>query len=539
MTPNSQIHRQLELAVAHHRAGRLPEAEAIYRRVLSSQPKNTDALYLLGLVTQLTARYAESVELFQRAVRVNPKSAKYWVNLALSVGGMGLGRTGEAIEALRKAVALDPNIPEAWSNLGNEYRNDSRFEEARQCYAKALALRPNFADAQLNLGVTLQETEQSFAPALDAYEKAIAMQPDFALAHWNLGFALLLLGDYSRGLAEYEWRWRTNTVSAPRNFHQPQWTGETLQGRRILIHAEQGLGDAIHMARYIPLVARRGGKVILECPGPLVRLFRQLPGLTEIVHYGDPLPHFDIHCPLMTLPLVFHTTLDTIPAEVPYIKPDPQLVAHWQQKMPPDPTRPRVGLVWAGAPANKNDRNRSMSLQELAPLAEIKSARFFSLQKGPAAAQTARPPKGMELIDFTQEFTDFADTAAMTANLDLVIAVDTSVAHLAGAMGRPVWIMIPFMPDWRWLRERSDSPWYPTVKIFRQSRQRKWPEVVQKITEALNAFSPSFPSPGTPGEPSLSSSGSFGTMGGGLSTALLSTPPPSRAAPGEGLKKTL
>jgi len=490
LTPTSQIHRQLELAVTHHRAGRLPEAEAIYRRVLSSQPKNTDALYLLGLITQLTARYAESVDLFERAVRVNPKSAKYWVNLALSAGGMGLGRTKDAIEALRKAIAIDPNIPEAWSNLGNEYRNESQFEEARRCYTKALALRPNFADAQLNLGVTLQETEPTFAPALEAYEKAIAMQPDFALAHWNLGFALLLLGDYPRGLPEYEWRWRTNTVSIPRNFPQPQWTGEPLQGQRILIHAEQGLGDAIHMARYVSLVAQRGGKVILESPGPLVRLFRHLPGLSEIVHFGDPLPHFDIHCPLMTLPLVFRTTLETIPAPIPYLKADPQLTAHWQQKMPPDPNRPRIGIVWAGAPNNKNDRNRSMSLDHLAPLAQVKNARFFSLQKGPAAAQTARPPKGLDLTDFTQEITDFADTAAIAANLDLIIAVDTSVAHLAAALGKPTWIMIPYMPDWRWLRDRSDSPWYPTLKIFRQSRNRTWREVIEKITEALKTFAP-------------------------------------------------
>lgn len=488
MISKPDIQRQLQIAVTHHRAGRLAEAEAIYRRVLASQPKNTDALYLLGLVTQLTARFAESADLFQRAVRVNPKSAKYLVNFALSAGGMGLGRTHEAIEALRKAVAIDPNIPEAWSNLGNEFRNDQRFQEARECYEKALALRPDFVDAQCNLGVTLQETQPTFGPAIAAYEKAIAMQPDFALAHWNLGFALLLLGDYSRGLPEYEWRWRTNSVSIPRNFSQPQWTGETLAGKRILIHAEQGLGDAIHIARYLPLVAQRGGKVILECPGPLVRLFRQLPGLSEIVNFGDPLPQFDVHCPLMTLPLVFKTTLETIPAQIPYLKPDPQLAAQWAEKMPAEPGSPRIGLVWAGAPGNKNDRNRSMSLQELAPLAEVKNAQFYSLQKGPAAAQANRPPAGMKLIDFTENFSDFADTAAMAANLDLVIAVDTSVAHLAGAMGCPVWILIPFMPDWRWMRERADSPWYPTLRIFRQSTRRKWPEVVQNVAQALKGF---------------------------------------------------
>jgi Flp pilus assembly protein TadD len=479
------IQRQLQIAAEHHRAGRLREAETIYRRVLSTRPRNADALYLLGLVTQLTRRFAESAELFQRAVRENPKSVKYLVNLGLSLGGMGLGRTAEAIEALRRAVALDPNVPEAWSNLGNEFRNDLKFDQAIECYRKALRLKPDFADAQCNLGVALQETEPTLAGAIAAYETAIAMQGDFGMAHWNLGFALLLLGDYARGLPEYEWRFRTQTIVAPRNFRQPQWDGTDLAGQRILLHAEQGLGDTIHIARYVPMVAQRGGKVILECQPALPRLLGQLPGLTEIVAAGERLPPFDVHCPLMTLPLVFKTTLATIPANVPYLQPDPQLAGPWALRLPPDPKSPRIGLAWAGRPENKNDRNRSMRLDQFAPLSAIKHARFVTLQLGPAAAQARRPPAGLELIDHTNELHDFADTAALLANLDLIITVDTAVAHLAGALARPAWVLLPYMPDWRWMLDRTDSPWYPTLRLFRQKTRGDWAQVMERIQISL------------------------------------------------------
>ena len=486
-TPH-EIARLLQAAVTHHRAGRLREAEPIYRRVLAAQPRNIDALYLLGLVTQATRRFAESADLFQRAVHEQPTSAKYLVNLGLSLGGMGLGRTGEAIEALRKAVAIDPNIPEAWSNLGNEFRNDLNFDNAIECYQKALALRPNFADAQCNLGVALQESQPSLQPAIAAFEKAIAMDPNFATAHWNLGFSLLLTGDFSRGLPEYEWRWRTGTVVLPRNFPQPQWDGSPLAGRRIYLHAEQGLGDTIHMSRYIPLVAARGGIVTLECPASLIPLLRQLRGLANINPTGARPPDFDLHCPLMSLPLIFNTRLDTIPRDVPYLHPDPQLAAQWSQRLPPDSAHPRVGLVWAGQPTNKNDRHRSIRLEQLAPLAAAKNARFFSIQKGAASEQAAHPPSGLQLADFTADLQNFADTAAMIANLDLVITVDTAVAHVAGAIGRPVWLLIPYRPDWRWLLDREDSPWYPTMRIFRQTTRGDWPPVIARAASELTKF---------------------------------------------------
>jgi hypothetical protein len=403
---------------------------------------------------------------------------------------MGLGQTERAIEALRKAVAVDANIPEAWSNLGNEFRNSLNFDQAIECYEKALKLRPNFADAQCNLGVALQETAPTLGPAIAAFEKAIAMDYNFATAHWNLGFSLLLLGDFQRGLAEYEWRWKTGTVVIPRQIRRPQWNGEPLGGRRIFLHAEQGLGDTIHMARYIPVVAQRGGTVILECPAPLIPLLKNLRGLAEIIPAGERPPDFDLHCPLMSLPLISNTTLETIPGNVPYLEPDRQLAAGWSQRMPPDPNHPRIGLVWAGQPGNKNDRHRSIRLEQFAPLATAKNARFFSVQKGGASAQTRNPPPGLTIADYTADIQTFADTAAMLANLDLIITVDTSVAHVAGAIARPVWILIPFRPDWRWMLDRDDSPWYPTMRIFRQKTRGDWADVIDRVKEALLNFTP-------------------------------------------------
>jgi len=398
---------------------------------------------------------------------------------------MGLGRTHEAIEALRAAVAIDPNVPAAWNNLGNEFRNDLRYDDAMDAYRRAIALDANFADAHLNLGASLQEIEPTLDNALAAYRKAISLQPDFATAHWNYGFALLLGGDYAGGLPEYEWRMKVKAIAPNRSFPVPAWAGQDLTGKRILLHAEQGLGDSIHMARYIPMVVARGAEVIVECPKPLVRVLEGMGSGVKIVAGGEPLPTFDLHCPLMTLPLRFGTTLASIPWNGPYLHANEEISARWRERMPPDPRRLRIGLVWAGRPENKVDRKRSMRLDQFAPLAGITDARFFSLQKGPARDQIRRSPAGLELIDYTDDLGDFADTAAMIANLDLVISVDTSVAHLAGAMGRPVWVLLPTNPDWRWMLEREHSPWYPSARLFRQKMRGDWAEVTAQVATEL------------------------------------------------------
>jgi len=300
---------------------------------------------------------------------------------------------------------------------------------------------------------------------------------------------LLLQGDFKRGWQEHEWRWKCRDYPSPqRNFAQPLWDGSALERRTLLLHTEQGLGDAIQFIRYLPLVAQRGGKIIIECQAELRRLFQTMLEKCPIVVRGDPLPAFDLHCPLLSLPLIFGTTLENIPQTVPYLHADAQDVKKWRERLDEHSPHLKMGLVWAGSPTNKNDRSRSIKLQSLAPLGQVPGVRLLSLQKGAAAAEAKTPPMGMELVDYTQELTDFADTAALIANLDLLISVDTAVVHLAGAMGKLVWTLLPFSPDWRWLLERENSPWYPTMRLFRQQVIGDWDNVITRVASALQLW---------------------------------------------------
>ncbi len=273
-------------------------------------------------------------------------------------------------------------------------------------------------------------------------------------------------------------------IVQPRNIAQPQWNGESLDGKTILLHAEQGFGDTLQFIRYAPQVAKRGGSVIVECPIELSTILRGVEGINRIITKGDSWPSYDVQSSIMSLPLIFGTTPDTIPSQ-PYLSVPPDRIAAWRERLGNPDARHRVGIVWAGRPEHKNDRRRSMRLDQFAPLTEIKSANFFTLQKGPAAAQAATPPPGMSLIDFTSDLHDFVETAALITNLDLVICVDTSIAHLAGAIGKPVWLLLPHAPDWRWMLNRTDTPWYPTMRLFRQPSPGDWPAVMADVTRAL------------------------------------------------------
>jgi len=304
--------------------------------------------------------------------------------------------------------------------------------------------------------------------------------------HWNLALALLVQGHFPEGWEEYEWRWKTKGLLSPRQLlPQPLWDGRPLAGRAILLHAEQGLGDTIQFIRYLPLVAQRGGRVIVECQPELQRLVQAMTPDIPVLARGQPLPDFAFQCPLLSLPKALGTTLATIPATVPYLHADAQNVQMWRDRLAGHGSALKVGLIWAGNPHHKNDRNRSVKLASLAPLAQVPGVQFYSLQKGAAAAQAKTPPPGMDLIDRTDDLQDFADTAAMIANLDLVIAVDTSVVHLAGALAKPVWTLLPYCPDWRWLLKRQDSPWYPTMRLFRQPEIGDWDSVIQQLAAAL------------------------------------------------------
>jgi tetratricopeptide (TPR) repeat protein len=333
------------------------------------------------------------------------------------------------------------------------------------------------ANAHVDLANVLQAKGQLDA-AMAECRQAIALSPNLAAAHMALGILHLQRGELPAGWAEYEWRWHLTGEKMYRiDFPQPYWFGAALEGKRILLHAEQGLGDTLQFVRYAPLVAERGGRVILAVQPELMELMRSVKGVEQVVARLGPLPEFDTHCPLLSLPRLFQTTLETIPTGAPYLSADEKRRADWQARLPGD-QRKKIGLVWAGK--DWPNPNRSISPEELSALTSAPDAWWCSLQK-----QDAGGPPGLELTDWTGELQDFSDTAALIANLDLVITIDSATAHLAGALGKPVWVLLPFMADWRWMQDRSDSPWYPTARLFRQSRAGDWTGAIGHVIEAL------------------------------------------------------
>lgn len=510
--------QNFDAALQHHQAGRLGAAEQLYRQILAREPHHADALHLLGMTAAQVGRNDAAVELieialkikpnypealgnlgnalknkgqldeaiaaYRRAIALRPNYPEAWSNLGSALNGKG--HHDEAIAAHRRAIALNPNTPVAHYNLGNVLKDKGQLDEAIAAYRQAIRLRANYPDAHFNLGAAMGDKGQ-LVEAIEEYRRAIALDPNYAEAHWNLALALLARGEFIEGFKEHQWRWDCPGLPGRRNFAQPQWDGFPLEGRTILLHAEQGFGDTLQFIRYAPLVAARGATVIVGSVPELHRLLQRTRGVARWLASGEALPPFDAHCPLMSLPLAMGTTLETIPQSVPYVFADAQAVAVWREKLAGDTDQLKVGLAWAGSPAHANDRNRSLSLAALAPLGQVRGVSFYSLQKGDPAHQAKNPPPGLELIDRTEELQDFADTAALIANLDLVISVDSAVAHLAGAMGKPVWTLLPFTTDWRWLLEREDTPWYPSMRLFRQMGRGEWASVIERVVEALRS----------------------------------------------------
>jgi len=472
--------------------GQPDEAIAAYRQAITLRPGYAEAHYNLGNALMDKGQRDEAIASYRQAIALGPGYVEAHNNLGYALHGKG--QFDEAIAALQQAIAFQPGYVDAHYNLGNALMDNGRLDEAVAAFQQTITLRPGYAEACNNLGNALKDRRQ-LDEAVGVYRKAIALRPDFAEAHHNLAFVLLQKQDYSQGWREYEWRWKMKDFPSPRrSFSQPQWDGSDLNNRTILLHSEQGFGDAIQFIRYVPLVAKRGGRIIVECPVELQRLFQGEPRGWEIIARGKPLPAFDVHCPLLSLPLVFGTTAQSIPAQVPYLHCDPQLAAKWRERLSGLPESRKVGLVWAGSPAFTYDKARSpRQLSLFSPLAEAENVRFFSLQKGEAAKQAGNPPQGMQLFDWSGDLHDFADTAALIANLDLVISSDTAVAHLAGAMGKPVWVILPFAPDWRWLLERDDCIWYPTMRLLRQAQRGDWDEVLRRLSGALKGFAPTTP----------------------------------------------
>jgi hypothetical protein len=404
----------------------------------------------------------------------------------LSVIAAHRGRHADSAELASRALRLDPRHVEALSNRGAALRNLGRVQEALADYDRALALMPNHGPAHVNRGVALAALNR-YEEAHASYDRALAIDPRDARARFNRSLARLVRGDLAGGFADFEARWTgSDTQAGPRAFAAPQWTGhEPLAARTVLLHTEQGFGDAIQFSRYVPQVAARGATVVLEAHVGLAPLLAQLPGVARTVVRGEPLPAFDLHCPLMSLALAFGTTLDTIPHAVPYLQAPEAHVERWRSRLGPR-ARPRVGLAWSGSTTLKNDRNRTIALAQLAPL-RAAPFDFYALQKDIRAADVDALASGPPVAAFADDLVDFRDTAALVQEMDLVISVDTAVAHLAGAMGKPVWVLLPWSPDWRWLLERTDSPWYPTARLWRQARPGDWAGVIERVHEEARA----------------------------------------------------
>lgn len=462
----------------HHRAGRLAQAQALYRQILTAQPDQPDALHLLGLVVAGMGKYDEAIGLIERAVAQHPNVADYVYNLAQVCEQAG--RDDRAVAAYEQACRIKPDFVEAWNNLGAVLMRAGRWSESVKAFERAVALRPNLLGAQTCIGIGHQR-HLNFPAAIQAFRKAISIKPDDPSANYNLGTALLTTGEFPAGWEGYEWRWRIGSPSRPR-LTQPQWTGENPAGKRILLWPEQGFGDAIQFVRYAPILAARGASVILSAPPELFRLMKSVQGVAHLTPDREPNLPYDLHAPLLSLPRLFKTTLASVPANVPYLRPDPADVAKWKSRIPTDPGVRKIGIAWAGRPTHADDRNRSIPLESLLPLLQTPGTWFTSLQKSPVGPLNQLPPA---MTDWTSELKDFADTAALIESLDLVITVDTAIAHLAGAMGKPAWILLPSVPDWRWMLDRTDSPWYPTIKLFRQPAVGNWHSAIEAITQSL------------------------------------------------------
>ena len=459
--------------------GRPVEAAAHCRAALARQPGNASLHHRLGLALLRTDTADEAEASLREAVRLAPGSAAARNDLGL-VLAQRFDHTAAA-SSFRKALQLRPDFVAARANLGGVLAKQGKRTAAAGACRAALQRNPRHAPAHHNLATVLRDAGH-LAEAEQSARAALRLDPNYAEAHVGLAMTLLLAGRFEEGWAEYEWRWRLPKPARHiARFRQPRWDGTPLGDRVLLLHAEQGFGDTLQFCRYAPLVAAQG-RVVLEIQGALHWLMAGLPKVERVVKVGEPLPHFDLHCPLLSLPYVLGTTMTTIPAETPYLTAPPGSVAAWRRKLEPIPGV-KVGLVWAGSPTMSADRGRSLTLDRLAPLAGVPGITFVSLQKGEAAGEA--PPEGMVLHDWTEDLVDFAETAALIESLDLVIGVDTAVVHLAGALAKPVWLLNRFDQCWRWLEEREDSPWYPSLRQLRQTAPGDWNGVLARVRQGL------------------------------------------------------
>ncbi len=462
----------------HFRNGRLDTALTLFQTALQNDLDRPEAFASLGLVFYALARFAEALKSFEAGLRLAPDDAELLNRRGVAL--LELGRPQEALVSFDRVLEAQPDHLEALGNRGNTLLKLNRPLEALAAYDKALAIAPDNVQLLTNRAVALRRLDRPQEAVMSA-RRALVLKPDFAQAQFVESMARLTLGDFEAGWRGYEARWLVGfLVKARRSFTAPQWRGDSpLAGKTILLHAEQGLGDTLQFVRYAPLLAGRGAKVVLEVQAPLKRLLSAMPGVAAVLARGEALPDFDLHCPLLSLPLALATRPATIPADIPYVAPHAAEIAAFEARLPR--RRPRIGVVWSGERTHDNDLNRSMRFATLAPLFDLPDIAFVGLQRD-IRDEDAAAVRGCPAVrQIGPSFRDFADTAAAVAGLDAVISVDTAVAHLAGAMGKPLFLLLPFAADFRWLRERSDSPWYPSAQLLRQPKFGDWDSVVDAL----------------------------------------------------------
>ena len=485
-------------ALRYFKSGMSAQAAQACQAGLALNDRHAASLHLAGLLALQAGRPEETVDFITRAIASDPSQAGYYVDLGIAL--QRLGQSDAAVANYDKALALQGDYIAALYNKANALKSLLEFEAAVECYSRVLDLNPAHAEAYCNRGNALRSLHR-VEESLRDFEKAVALDPARPRFHWNRALSMLVAGDFEQGWREFEWRWRNTSlglVQNDRNFRQPYWLGQhPLSGKTILLRCEQGLGDTLQFCRFAAIVADRGARVVLEVQPPLVELLSSLSGVAQVVAQGAALPSFDCYCSLMSLPLALGIRLDTIPAPSAYISAARDKATHWARRLA-DIRQPKVGLVWSGGFRPNQPQlwsinaQRNIPLHKLAPL-KNEHITFVSLQKGqPAESELtdalAQGWAGPSLLDPTAELESFADTAALIENLDLVISVDTSTAHLAAAMGKPVWLLNRFDTCWRWLLHREDSPWYPGLRQYRQRECGNWDDVVERLDRDLRRW---------------------------------------------------